>query len=63
MTEIDVDHQINAVKRTLGARTIDTGEAHVVTITSPTAPTRKTSGMRSPISSAFRGGSCLFPAI
>jgi uncharacterized protein YndB with AHSA1/START domain len=32
MTEIDVDHQINAVKRTLGTRTIDTGEAHVITI-------------------------------
>jgi uncharacterized protein YndB with AHSA1/START domain len=32
MTEIDVDHQINAVKRTLGTRTIDTGSAHVITI-------------------------------
>jgi len=32
MTEIDVDHQINAVKRTLGTRTIDTGLAHVITI-------------------------------
>ena len=32
MTEIDVDHQNNAVKRTLGTRTIDTGEAHVITI-------------------------------
>ena len=32
MTEIDVDHQINAVKRTLGTRTIETGEAHVITI-------------------------------
>ena len=32
MTEIDVDHQINAVKRTLGTRTIDAGEAHVITI-------------------------------
>jgi len=32
MTEIDVDHQINAVKRTLGTRTIDTREAHVITI-------------------------------
>jgi uncharacterized protein YndB with AHSA1/START domain len=32
MTEIDVDHQINGVKRTLGTRTIETGEAHVITI-------------------------------
>ena len=32
MTEIDVDHQINAVQRTLGTRTIDAGEAQVITI-------------------------------
>jgi uncharacterized protein YndB with AHSA1/START domain len=32
MIEIDVDHQINAVRRTLGAREIDAGEAHVVTV-------------------------------
>jgi uncharacterized protein YndB with AHSA1/START domain len=32
MTEIDVGHQINAVRRTVGARTIEAGEAHVVTI-------------------------------
>jgi uncharacterized protein YndB with AHSA1/START domain len=32
MSDIDVDHQINAVQRTIGTRTIDTGEAHVVTI-------------------------------
>nr|WP_090342422.1 SRPBCC domain-containing protein [Mycolicibacterium malmesburyense]CRL72823.1 hypothetical protein CPGR_02487 [Mycolicibacterium malmesburyense] len=32
MTEIDVDHQINAVTRTVGNRTIDAGDAHVVTI-------------------------------
>ena len=32
MTEIDVDHQINAVQRTVGPRAIDTGEAHVVTV-------------------------------
>ncbi|KUI43316.1 polyketide cyclase [Mycobacterium sp. GA-1199] len=32
MTEIDVDHQINSVARTVGKRTIDAGEAHVVTI-------------------------------
>jgi uncharacterized protein YndB with AHSA1/START domain len=32
MTEIDVDHQINAVERTLGTRTIDSGEARVITI-------------------------------
>ena len=32
MIEIDVDHQINAVRRDLGSRTIDTGQAHVVTI-------------------------------
>lgn len=32
MTEIDVHHQINAVARTVGKRTIDAGEAHVVTI-------------------------------
>src|SRR3954453_16915132 len=32
MIEIDVDHQINAVQRNLGTRTIDIGEAHVVTI-------------------------------
>lgn len=33
MTEIDVDHQINTVARTVGKRTIDAGEAHVVAIT------------------------------
>lgn len=32
MIEIDVDHQINAVARTVGTRTIDAGEAHVITI-------------------------------
>lgn len=32
MTEIDVDHQINAVQRKLGTRTIEAGQAHVVTI-------------------------------
>ena len=29
---IDVDHQINAVRRTLGDRTLDSGQARVVTI-------------------------------
>jgi uncharacterized protein YndB with AHSA1/START domain len=32
MTDIDVDHQINAVSRTVGTRTIDAGEARIVTI-------------------------------
>jgi uncharacterized protein YndB with AHSA1/START domain len=32
MIEIDVDHQINAVTRNLGTRTIDVGDAHVVTV-------------------------------
>lgn len=32
MTDIGVDHQINAVRRTVGTRTIDSGEAHVITI-------------------------------
>jgi uncharacterized protein YndB with AHSA1/START domain len=32
MIEIDVDHQINAVQRKLGTRTIDIGEANVVTV-------------------------------
>jgi uncharacterized protein YndB with AHSA1/START domain len=32
MFEVDVDHQINAVQRNVGKRTIDTGEAHVLTI-------------------------------
>jgi uncharacterized protein YndB with AHSA1/START domain len=32
MFDVDVDHQINAVQRNLGKRTIDTGEAHVLTI-------------------------------
>jgi uncharacterized protein YndB with AHSA1/START domain len=32
MIDIDVDHQINAVTRNFGNRTIDTGEAYVVTI-------------------------------
>ena len=35
MIEIDVDHQINAVERKLGRRTIDAGEAHVVTVSQP----------------------------
>jgi uncharacterized protein YndB with AHSA1/START domain len=32
MFDIDVDHQINAVQRHLGTRTIETGDAHVITI-------------------------------
>ena len=32
MIDIDVDHQINAVRRSLGKRMIESGEAHVVTI-------------------------------
>lgn len=32
MTDIDVDHQVNAVQRTVGTRTIEAGEAHVITI-------------------------------
>ena len=32
MTEIDVDHQIKAVARKVGARVISAGDAHVVTI-------------------------------
>jgi uncharacterized protein YndB with AHSA1/START domain len=32
MIEIDVDHQIQAVRRNVGTRTIDTGEARVVTV-------------------------------
>jgi uncharacterized protein YndB with AHSA1/START domain len=32
MFEVDVDHQINAVQRNVGKRTIDTVEAHVLTI-------------------------------
>lgn len=32
MIEIDVDHQINAVARDVGTRTIEAGEAHVVNI-------------------------------
>jgi uncharacterized protein YndB with AHSA1/START domain len=32
MIEIDVDHQIKSVQRKLGHRTIDTGKAHIVTM-------------------------------
>jgi uncharacterized protein YndB with AHSA1/START domain len=32
MIDVDVDYQINAVTRTFGTRTIDTGEAYVATI-------------------------------
>ena len=32
MTEVDVEHQINAVERKLGSRIIDAKQAHVVTI-------------------------------
>jgi uncharacterized protein YndB with AHSA1/START domain len=32
MVEVDVDHQIKEVQRTVGSRTIDTGQAHVVTV-------------------------------
>jgi uncharacterized protein YndB with AHSA1/START domain len=32
MFEVDADHQIKAVQRNIGTRTIDTGEAHVITI-------------------------------
>src|SRR5687767_1564277 len=30
--DVDVDHHINAASRTVGARTLETGEARVVTI-------------------------------
>jgi uncharacterized protein YndB with AHSA1/START domain len=32
MIDIDVDHQIRVVQRSVGTRTIDTGQAHVVTV-------------------------------
>jgi hypothetical protein len=32
MIEIDVDHQVKVVQRTVGTRAIDTGEAHVITV-------------------------------
>jgi uncharacterized protein YndB with AHSA1/START domain len=32
MIDVDVEHQINAVQRTYGTRTIDAGEAHVLTV-------------------------------
>jgi uncharacterized protein YndB with AHSA1/START domain len=32
MTEVDVEHQIKAVQRNIGTKTIETGEAHVLTI-------------------------------
>ena len=32
MTEIDVDHQINAVRRTVRTRVLEAGEAKVVTV-------------------------------
>ena len=32
MLEVDVDHQINAVQRKVGTKTIETGQADVVTI-------------------------------
>ncbi len=32
MIEVDVDHQIKAVRRHVGIRTTETGEAHVVTV-------------------------------
>ena len=32
MVEVDVDYQVNAVKRSVGSRTIDAGEAYVATI-------------------------------
>jgi uncharacterized protein YndB with AHSA1/START domain len=32
MIEVNVEHQINAVQRSYGTRTIDTGEAHVLTV-------------------------------
>jgi uncharacterized protein YndB with AHSA1/START domain len=32
MLDVDVDHQINAVRRTVGSKTIDVGEADVITI-------------------------------
>jgi uncharacterized protein YndB with AHSA1/START domain len=32
MTDIDVEHQIKAVRRNIGTRAMDTGQAHVVTV-------------------------------
>ncbi|CAM4305379.1 hypothetical protein MB901379_00077 [Mycobacterium basiliense] len=32
MIEVDVDYQINAVRRTVGTRVLEAGEAHVVTV-------------------------------
>ena len=63
MIDIDVDHQITAVQRTVGERTIDTGKAHVVTVSQSYDTAPATFGTRSPTSSAFPGGSCRFPAI
>jgi uncharacterized protein YndB with AHSA1/START domain len=40
MIEIDVNHQINAVRRTVGTRVLEAGEAKVVTVSQsyPTDP-------------------------
>ena len=60
---IDVNHQINAVRRTVGTRVLEAGEARVVTV-SQSYPTDAADLWDAvPTSNAYRGGSCRFPAI
>ena len=59
---IDVTHQINAVRRSVGTRVLEAGEARVVTISQSYDTDAEDLGTRVPTSSAFRDGSSRSPA-
>jgi len=59
---IDVDKQINAVRRTVGGRTLEAGEARVVTISQSYATDAADLWDAAPTSTASGGGSCRSPA-
>jgi hypothetical protein len=61
MIDVDVDHQINAVQRSYGTRTIDAGEAHILTVSQSydTDP----ADLWDAVTDVERDGSCRFPAI
>lgn len=55
---IDVTEQINAVRRSVGSRTLEAGEARIVTIGRTYDATVEEVWEPAPTPSEFRGGSC-----
>lgn len=60
---IDVDHQISAVRRTVGNRTLNAGEARVVTISQTYDADAADLWDACTNINRFRGGSCRSPVI